>query len=163
MNFLRSKGNTPRSSIHLKKSLNEAFITFQPPLSSSTALIFEIEQTLHIGSQLSASCWEKAYFPLIDGSLTSLLILITVLSISIADVHLLSQHGSGGGGKKIGPNQILSMNMTRVFLIGTSKMCMVGDKQDADILFGQNAGCKTLFALSDRLISLVFEFPLTLI
>jgi predicted HAD superfamily phosphohydrolase YqeG len=39
---------------------------------------------------------------------------------------------------------------------------MVGDKQDADILFGQNAGYRTLLVLSDRLISLVFEFPLTL-
>ncbi|KAJ6912201.1 hypothetical protein NC651_014779 [Populus alba x Populus x berolinensis] len=50
----------------------------------------------------------------------------------------------------------------RLFLIGTSIMCMVGDKQDADILYGQNAGCRTLLVLSDRLISLVFEFPLTL-
>ncbi|XP_010554749.1 PREDICTED: phosphoglycolate phosphatase 2 [Tarenaya hassleriana] len=34
------------------------------------------------------------------------------------------------------------------FGIETSKMCMVGDRLDTDILFGQNAGCKTLLVLS---------------
>ncbi|XP_010929041.2 phosphoglycolate phosphatase 2 [Elaeis guineensis] len=34
------------------------------------------------------------------------------------------------------------------FQIDTSKMCMVGDRLDTDILFGQNAGCKTLLVLS---------------
>ncbi|KAK3017261.1 hypothetical protein RJ639_005549 [Escallonia herrerae] len=31
---------------------------------------------------------------------------------------------------------------------GTSKMCMVGDRLDSDIMFGQNPGCKTLLVLS---------------
>ncbi|XP_020103484.1 phosphoglycolate phosphatase 2 isoform X2 [Ananas comosus] len=34
------------------------------------------------------------------------------------------------------------------FQIETSRMCMVGDRLDTDILFGQNAGCKTLLVLS---------------
>ncbi|MQM04302.1 hypothetical protein Taro_037102 [Colocasia esculenta] len=34
------------------------------------------------------------------------------------------------------------------FEIATSRMCMVGDRLDTDILFGQNAGCKTLLVLS---------------
>lgn len=34
------------------------------------------------------------------------------------------------------------------FKISTSKMCMVGDRLDTDILFGQNAGCKTLLVFS---------------
>ncbi|KAF4379166.1 hypothetical protein G4B88_010560 [Cannabis sativa] len=32
--------------------------------------------------------------------------------------------------------------------ISCSRMCMVGDRLDTDILFGQNAGCKTLLVLS---------------
>ncbi|XAR65771.1 Phosphoglycolate phosphatase [Bertholletia excelsa] len=34
------------------------------------------------------------------------------------------------------------------FHIATSRMCMVGDRLDTDILFGQNAGCRTLLVLS---------------
>lgn len=34
------------------------------------------------------------------------------------------------------------------FQIDTTKMCMVGDRLDTDILFGQNAGCRTLLVLS---------------
>lgn len=39
------------------------------------------------------------------------------------------------------------------FQFDTSKMCMVGDRLDTDILFGQNAGCKTLLVLSGLLQS----------
>lgn len=34
------------------------------------------------------------------------------------------------------------------FCIDTSKICMVGDRLDTDVLFGNNAGCKTLLVLS---------------
>ncbi|KAL4185769.1 hypothetical protein AMTRI_Chr10g232320 [Amborella trichopoda] len=34
------------------------------------------------------------------------------------------------------------------FQIDTPKMCMVGDRLDTDILFGKNAGCKTLLVFS---------------
>lgn len=34
------------------------------------------------------------------------------------------------------------------FGIQKSQICMVGDRLDTDILFGQNGGCKTLLVLS---------------
>lgn len=34
------------------------------------------------------------------------------------------------------------------FGISKSQICMVGDRLDTDILFGQNGGCKTLLVLS---------------
>ncbi|KAI5346129.1 hypothetical protein L3X38_014008 [Prunus dulcis] len=34
------------------------------------------------------------------------------------------------------------------FGILTSQICMIGDRLDTDILFGQNGGCKTLLVLS---------------
>lgn len=34
------------------------------------------------------------------------------------------------------------------FGITKSQICMVGDRLDTDILFGQNGGCKTLLVLS---------------
>lgn len=36
------------------------------------------------------------------------------------------------------------------FGILKSQICMVGDRLDTDILFGQNGGCKTLLVLSGR-------------
>ncbi|GJN11746.1 hypothetical protein PR202_ga29961 [Eleusine coracana subsp. coracana] len=36
------------------------------------------------------------------------------------------------------------------FNLETSRMCMVGDRLDTDILFGQNTGCKTLLVLSGQ-------------
>ncbi|KAL4587999.1 hypothetical protein LXL04_000877 [Taraxacum kok-saghyz] len=37
---------------------------------------------------------------------------------------------------------------TTTFGISKSQICMVGDRLDTDILFGQNGGCKTLLVLS---------------
>lgn len=41
------------------------------------------------------------------------------------------------------------------FGILKSQICMVGDRLDTDILFGQNGGCKTLLVLSGEYSLLV--------
>ncbi|KAI4296070.1 hypothetical protein L6164_036059 [Bauhinia variegata] len=46
------------------------------------------------------------------------------------------------------PSTFLMDFLLQRFNISPSKMCMVGDRLDTDILFGQNAGCKTLLVLS---------------
>ncbi|KAK1552931.1 hypothetical protein Q3G72_025891 [Acer saccharum] len=46
------------------------------------------------------------------------------------------------------PSTFMMEFLLKKFQIDTSKMCMVGDRLDTDILFGHNAGCKTLLVLS---------------
>ncbi|KAL6520439.1 Phosphoglycolate phosphatase 2 [Orobanche hederae] len=46
------------------------------------------------------------------------------------------------------PSTFLMEFLLQKFNIPTSRMCMVGDRLDTDILFGQNAGCRTLLVLS---------------
>lgn len=46
------------------------------------------------------------------------------------------------------PSTFMMDYLLRRYQIDTSKMCMVGDRLDTDILFGQTAGCKTLLVLS---------------
>ncbi|XP_078439238.1 2-phosphoglycolate phosphatase 2 [Wolffia australiana] len=46
------------------------------------------------------------------------------------------------------PSTFLMDFMQDRFKVPTSRMCMVGDRLDTDILFGLNAGCKTLLVLS---------------
>ncbi|XP_020599023.1 phosphoglycolate phosphatase 2 [Phalaenopsis equestris] len=46
------------------------------------------------------------------------------------------------------PSTFLMDFLLERYQITTSKMCMVGDRLDTDILFGKNAGCKTLLVLS---------------
>ncbi|KAK2983236.1 hypothetical protein RJ640_023356, partial [Escallonia rubra] len=46
------------------------------------------------------------------------------------------------------PSTIMMESLKQRFHISTSKMCMVGDRLDSDIMFGQNAGSKTLLVLS---------------
>ncbi|KAG8385904.1 hypothetical protein BUALT_Bualt03G0093600 [Buddleja alternifolia] len=46
------------------------------------------------------------------------------------------------------PSTFLMDFLLQKFNIPTSRMCMVGDRLDTDILFGQNAGCTTLLVLS---------------
>ncbi|VVB08298.1 unnamed protein product [Arabis nemorensis] len=46
------------------------------------------------------------------------------------------------------PSTFMMDFLLQKFGTETSRMCMVGDRLDTDILFGQNAGCKTLLVLS---------------
>ncbi|XP_039141593.1 LOW QUALITY PROTEIN: phosphoglycolate phosphatase 2-like [Dioscorea cayenensis subsp. rotundata] len=46
------------------------------------------------------------------------------------------------------PSPFMMDFLVKRFQINTSRMCMVGDRLDTDILFGQNTGCKTLLVLS---------------
>ncbi|KAK7246028.1 hypothetical protein RIF29_40885 [Crotalaria pallida] len=46
------------------------------------------------------------------------------------------------------PSTFMMDFLLKKFNVSCSKMCMVGDRLDTDILFGQNAGCKTLLVLS---------------
>ncbi|KAF3451903.1 hypothetical protein FNV43_RR07999 [Rhamnella rubrinervis] len=46
------------------------------------------------------------------------------------------------------PSTFMMDFLLQKFDISCSRMCMVGDRLDTDILFGQNAGCKTLLVLS---------------
>ncbi|KAJ9566893.1 hypothetical protein OSB04_002859 [Centaurea solstitialis] len=46
------------------------------------------------------------------------------------------------------PSTFMMDFLRKKYNIPTSKMCMVGDRLDTDILFGQNAGCTTLLVLS---------------
>ncbi|KAJ0989709.1 hypothetical protein J5N97_008065 [Dioscorea zingiberensis] len=46
------------------------------------------------------------------------------------------------------PSSFIMDILVERFQINPSKMCMVGDRLNTDILFGQNAGCKTLLVLS---------------
>ncbi|XP_022724543.1 phosphoglycolate phosphatase 2 isoform X2 [Durio zibethinus] len=46
------------------------------------------------------------------------------------------------------PSTFMMEFLLQKFHMSPSRMCMVGDRLDTDILFGQNAGCKTLLVLS---------------
>uniref|UniRef100_A0A2P2M9Q2 Phosphoglycolate phosphatase n=1 Tax=Rhizophora mucronata TaxID=61149 RepID=A0A2P2M9Q2_RHIMU len=46
------------------------------------------------------------------------------------------------------PSTFMMEFLLQKFNMKTSQMCMVGDRLDTDILFGQSAGCKTLLVLS---------------
>ncbi|KAF9664338.1 hypothetical protein SADUNF_Sadunf16G0008000 [Salix dunnii] len=57
------------------------------------------------------------------------------------------------------PSTFMMDFLLQKFHINTSKMCMVGDRLDTDILFGQNAGCKTLLVLSGVTTQTTLEDP----
>ncbi|GKV18836.1 hypothetical protein SLEP1_g29164 [Rubroshorea leprosula] len=57
------------------------------------------------------------------------------------------------------PSTFLMEFLLKKFQLSTSRMCMVGDRLDTDILFGQNAGCKTLLVLSGVTTQSILEDP----
>lgn len=57
------------------------------------------------------------------------------------------------------PSTFMMDFLLKKFQISTSKMCMVGDRLDTDILFGQNAGCRTLLVLSGVTTQSILEDP----
>nr|ACG47181.1 4-nitrophenylphosphatase [Zea mays] len=80
-----------------------------------------------------------------------------------AVTHLTDAQEWAGGGAMVGallgstkqeplvvgkPSTFMMDYLAKKFGITTSQICMVGDRLDTDILFGQNGGCKTLLVLS---------------
>ncbi|XP_068664936.1 phosphoglycolate phosphatase 1A, chloroplastic-like [Aristolochia californica] len=80
-----------------------------------------------------------------------------------AVTHLTDAQEWAGGGSMVGairgstqqeplvvgkPSTFMMDYLSNKFGILKSQICMVGDKLDTDILFGQNGGCKTLLVLS---------------
>ncbi|KAI5083388.1 hypothetical protein GOP47_0003131 [Adiantum capillus-veneris] len=80
-----------------------------------------------------------------------------------AVTHLTDAQEWAGGGSMVGaikgstkkeptvvgkPSTFMMDYVSKKFGITKSQICMVGDRLDTDILFGQNGGCKTLLVLS---------------
>ncbi|KAI3988122.1 hypothetical protein MKX01_011911 [Papaver californicum] len=80
-----------------------------------------------------------------------------------AVTHLTDAQEWAGGGSMVGaivgstqrepivvgkPSTFMMDYVSEKFGIQKSQICMVGDRLDTDILFGQNGGCKTLLVLS---------------
>ncbi|KAJ3675409.1 hypothetical protein LUZ60_004451 [Juncus effusus] len=80
-----------------------------------------------------------------------------------AVTHLTDAQEWAGGGSMVGalfgstkkeplvvgkPSTFMMDYLSDKFGITKSQICMVGDRLDTDILFGQNGGCKTLLVLS---------------
>ncbi|KAH0462814.1 hypothetical protein IEQ34_010389 [Dendrobium chrysotoxum] len=80
-----------------------------------------------------------------------------------AVTHLTDAQEWAGGGSMVGairgstqkepivvgkPSTFMMDYLSQKFDILKSQICMVGDRLDTDILFGQNGGCKTLLVLS---------------
>ncbi|KAL6577965.1 Phosphoglycolate phosphatase 1A, chloroplastic [Orobanche minor] len=80
-----------------------------------------------------------------------------------AVTHLTDALEWAGGGSMVGavhgstqrdplvvgkPSTFLMDYLANKFSISKSQICMVGDRLDTDILFGQNGGCKTLLVMS---------------
>ncbi|CAL9007805.1 unnamed protein product [Prunus brigantina] len=57
------------------------------------------------------------------------------------------------------PSTFMMDYLANEFGILKSQICMVGDRLDTDILFGQNGGCKTLFVLAGNYTKVLLQSP----
>ncbi|XP_050113520.1 phosphoglycolate phosphatase 1A, chloroplastic-like isoform X1 [Malus sylvestris] len=91
-----------------------------------------------------------------------------------AVTHLTDAQEWAGGGSMVGaisgstqreplvvgkPSTFMMDYLANEFGILKSQICMVGDRLDTDILFGQNGGCKTLLVLSGVTTLPVLQSP----
>ncbi|GAB4855895.1 Phosphoglycolate phosphatase 1A, chloroplastic, partial [Ancistrocladus abbreviatus] len=91
-----------------------------------------------------------------------------------AVTHLTDAQEWAGGGSMVGalcgstqreplvvgkPSTFMMDYLANKFGILKSQICMVGDRLDTDILFGQNGGCKTLLVLSGVTSLSVLQSP----
>ncbi|CAL2269824.1 unnamed protein product [Prunus armeniaca] len=91
-----------------------------------------------------------------------------------AVTHLTDAQEWAGGGSMVGairgstqreplvvgkPSTFMMDYLANEFGILKSQICMVGDRLDTDILFGQNGGCKTLLVLSGVTTLSVLQSP----
>ncbi|KAF8103629.1 hypothetical protein N665_0187s0030 [Sinapis alba] len=91
-----------------------------------------------------------------------------------AVTHLTDAQEWAGGGSMVGalvgscqseplvvgkPSTFMMDYLADKFGIEKSQICMVGDRLDTDILFGQNGGCKTLLVLSGVTSISMLESP----
>ncbi|KAI5428364.1 phosphoglycolate phosphatase 1A, chloroplastic [Lathyrus oleraceus] len=91
-----------------------------------------------------------------------------------AVTHLTDAQEWAGGGSMVGalvgstqreplvvgkPSTFMMDYVANKFGISKSQICMVGDRLDTDILFGQNGGCKTLLVLSGVTTTAMLQSP----
>ncbi|XP_058756127.1 phosphoglycolate phosphatase 1A, chloroplastic-like [Vicia villosa] len=91
-----------------------------------------------------------------------------------AVTHLTDAQEWAGGGSMVGalvgstqreplvvgkPSTFMMDYLANKFGISKSQICMVGDRLDTDILFGQNGGCKTLLVLSGVTTTAMLQSP----
>ncbi|EFJ06782.1 hypothetical protein SELMODRAFT_272252 [Selaginella moellendorffii] len=91
-----------------------------------------------------------------------------------AVTHLTDAQEWAGGGAMVGcikastkreplvvgkPSTFMMDYLSNKFGISKTQICMVGDRLDTDILFGQNGGCKTLLVLSGVTTLKTLESP----
>ncbi|PQQ05803.1 phosphoglycolate phosphatase 1B chloroplastic-like [Prunus yedoensis var. nudiflora] len=99
------------------------------------------------------------------GSFLSSLVALCVLITLFSTAWWLSMVGAIRGSTQreplvVGkPSTFMMDYLANEFGILKSQICMVGDRLDTDILFGQNGGCKTLLVLSGVTTLSVLQSP----